>query len=58
MRKTYCSHSLHEIFLSELGLSIFRWKKNFKLWIMNHSYAQSAISDQENGKETNNNKNN
>lgn len=61
MRKTYCSHSLHQIFLFELGLSIFRWKKNFKLkqlWIMNHSYAKSAISEQENGKETNNNKNN
>lgn len=25
---------------------------------MNHSYAKSAISEQENGKETNNNKNN
>ena len=55
------SHSLHQIFLFELGLSIFRWKKNFKLkqlWIMNHSYAKSAISEQENGKETNTNKNN
>ena len=43
------------------GLGIFRWKKNFKLkqlWIMNHSYAKSAISEQENGKETNTNKNN
>ena len=48
-------------FLFELGLSIFRWKKNFKLkqlWIMNHPYAKSAISEQENGKETNTNKNN